>query len=104
MERATLFVSHGGLGGLKEAIFKGVPSLIVPSGYDQPYNAARILHFGLGDAIIDQEVSAETLASRILRMVTDPNVRERTRVFRRLFEERERGSRAADLIDSLASR
>jgi UDP:flavonoid glycosyltransferase YjiC (YdhE family) len=102
MERASLFVSHGGLGGLKEALFKGVPSLVVPLGYDQPYNAARILHFGLGDAIVNQEVAADTLAERIQCLTTNPSVCERVHNFQRLFEKREKDSRAAVLIDLVA--
>jgi UDP:flavonoid glycosyltransferase YjiC (YdhE family) len=102
MASAALFVSHGGLGGLKEALFKGVPSLVIPLGYDQPYNAARILHFGLGDAMSSQEVSAQTLAPRINGLANNPSVSTRARNFRKLFEERERDARAAKLIDVVA--
>jgi UDP:flavonoid glycosyltransferase YjiC (YdhE family) len=104
MERATLFVTHGGLGGLKEALFKGVPSLVIPLGYDQPYNAARLLHLGLGDAMLNQEISAETLTERIESLTADSSMRERAQTFRRLFEMHENDSRAAALIDSVARR
>jgi UDP:flavonoid glycosyltransferase YjiC (YdhE family) len=48
LQRATLFVTHGGLGSLKEAIASGVPVIVVPQGYDQFGNAVRVSHHGLG--------------------------------------------------------
>ncbi len=48
LERTALMVTHGGLGTIKECIFHDVPMVVFPIGRDQPNNAKRIVHHGLG--------------------------------------------------------
>lgn len=48
LERARLFISHGGMGSVKEAIFYKVPTIQFPVGADQPGNTARVVYHGLG--------------------------------------------------------
>lgn len=50
LEHADLFITHGGFGGVKEAIHYKVPMLVYPLDihYDQNGNAFKIEHFGLG--------------------------------------------------------
>lgn len=47
---ADLFITHGGMGGIKESIFYEVPMLVYPLDfhYDQSGNALKIEHHGLG--------------------------------------------------------
>jgi zeaxanthin glucosyltransferase len=49
LSRASLMISHGGFGTVREALFYGVPMIIFPCGVDQPGNAARVTwsHVGL---------------------------------------------------------
>jgi len=42
LSRASLMISHGGFGTVREALFHGVPMIIFPRGVDQPGNAARV--------------------------------------------------------------
>jgi MGT family glycosyltransferase len=48
LEKASLMITHGGLGTIKECIFHGVPMIAFPMDKDQPDNARRIVHHGLG--------------------------------------------------------
>lgn len=48
LERASLMVTHGGLGTIKECIFHDTPMVVFPIGRDQPENAKRVVHHGLG--------------------------------------------------------
>src|SRR5215210_6708005 len=48
LERASLMVTHGGLGTIKESIFHDVPMVVFPIGRDQPANAKRVVHHRLG--------------------------------------------------------
>ncbi len=43
-----LFISHGGLGGLAEGVYHGVPMVIMPAFGDQHSNAARATRQGYG--------------------------------------------------------
>lgn len=60
---ASLLVTHGGLGSLKEAILAGVPVLTLPVWADQPYNAMRVESCGIGRALFMEELRHDTIAS-----------------------------------------
>jgi hypothetical protein len=65
LRRASIFVTHGGFGGVKEAIHCGVPMLVFPMAFDQPVNATCVDRLRIG-----MVGNAETAtASRIRRML-----------------------------------
>src|SRR5205085_947272 len=39
----TAVIHHGGIGTIAQCLRAGVPSLVVPGGMDQPFNAAQVL-------------------------------------------------------------
>jgi UDP:flavonoid glycosyltransferase YjiC (YdhE family) len=77
LRRASLMVSHGGLNGIKEALFFGVPLLVLPFGWDQPGNAARVAHHGLGSVLSWDSVTGEQLAHQIRALLESSEVRGR---------------------------
>jgi UDP:flavonoid glycosyltransferase YjiC (YdhE family) len=48
IERATMLISHGGLGTIKEALHFAVPMFLIPFAYDQFANANRVVAAGCG--------------------------------------------------------
>ncbi|AVH54806.1 MULTISPECIES: macrolide family glycosyltransferase [Streptomyces] len=69
LERAALFVTHGGMNSVNEAMYAGVPMLVVPQGADQPLVARRVVELGAGLSIRTQDVtegSVRALAGRLL--------------------------------------
>ncbi|NVI96922.1 glycosyl transferase family 28 [Myxococcus sp. AM009] len=48
LPRARLFLNHGGIGSVREALYFGVPMLLFPYGADQPGLTARLVHHNLG--------------------------------------------------------
>ncbi|MEA5363538.1 glycosyltransferase [Amycolatopsis sp., V23-08] len=67
--RASVFLSHGGFGGVQEALRAGTPMVVLPLFADQPANARRIAELGLGVAVDPSLVSPEVLASACLRVL-----------------------------------
>jgi UDP:flavonoid glycosyltransferase YjiC (YdhE family) len=49
------FVTHGGLGSIREAIYAEVPMLVLPSFGDQFFNAMRVRYHGIGEALFDDQ-------------------------------------------------
>jgi MGT family glycosyltransferase len=77
LQNASLFITHGGMNSVNEALFYGVPMLVIPIGNDQPTVARQveILHLGKYmdrknlDARSLQTASAEILGNNIYKDV-----------------------------------
>lgn len=48
LPKASLVLTHGGYGTIKECIYYGVPMIVFPCTYDQPGNAARVAFHEIG--------------------------------------------------------
>jgi len=68
LRHATVFVTHAGLGSVREAIALRVPMIAIPQGFDQPGNAVRIAHHGIGVWLRPELVTPLRLESALARM------------------------------------
>jgi UDP:flavonoid glycosyltransferase YjiC (YdhE family) len=76
--RMAAVVHHGGAGTTAEGLRAGVPTVIVPFVFDQPFWGARVKALGLGpDPIPQKNLTADRLAHVITIAVTDPGMRQR---------------------------
>ncbi len=65
LARTSVFISHGGFGSVREALFFGVPMIIFPFGVDQPGNAARVTRCRAGLSGDIRTVTADTISSML---------------------------------------
>jgi sterol 3beta-glucosyltransferase len=71
-------VHHGGAGTTAEGLRAGVPNVILPFVFDQPFWGARVKALGLGpDPIPQKQLTAGRLAGAIRAAVTDRDMRRR---------------------------
>lgn len=76
--RMAAVVHHGGAGTTAEGLRAGIPAVIVPFAFDQPFWGARLKALGLGPEPVPQkDLTAERLARAIRAAVTDPEMRAR---------------------------
>jgi rhamnosyltransferase subunit B len=69
---AAAIVHQGGSGTTGQALRAGRPTLIVPYGWDQPDNAARVHRLGTGLWLERTDYSAGTAVAALQRLLRDP--------------------------------
>ncbi|MGP4008434.1 macrolide family glycosyltransferase [Streptomyces sp. 4N124] len=72
LARAALFITHGGMNSVNEAMYAGVPMLVVPQGADQPMVARRVVELGAGLSIRTQDVAKGSVRVLARRLLHDP--------------------------------
>ncbi|MGW4906918.1 macrolide family glycosyltransferase [Streptomyces sp. NPDC004270] len=73
LARAALFVTHGGMNSVNEALYAGVPMLVVPQGADQPMVARQVAELGAGLSIRTQDVTETSVRAVARRLLDDPS-------------------------------
>lgn len=102
LERASVFVTHGGTGSVMEALLAGVPLVVVPQWLDVAPNAERVAELGLGRLIPPEDLDAERLRAAVLGLAADDEVHRRVAAMRRHTAEAGGRGRAADVIEERA--
>src|SRR5205085_4052130 len=101
LKRASLMVYHGGISGVKESIFMGVPMLLIPLFYDQPGNAARVVYHGLGARLPLKKLSTRELGRLIDAVLEDPSYSARAKLMSKRFVELENRAPAVEIVESV---
>jgi MGT family glycosyltransferase len=70
LKKAKLFISHGGLGGILEALSLGVPILAFPQSPEHHIAGDRIAELGLGRTA-ELDISADELKAAVLDLAAD---------------------------------
>ncbi|CAG7727488.1 unnamed protein product, partial [Allacma fusca] len=82
------FLTHGGLLGMQEAVWHGVPLLAMPIFAEQDYNAMRVQRTQRGLMLDPNTLTQEKLESAIHRVATDPKYQKNMKDLQRLFKDR----------------
>jgi UDP:flavonoid glycosyltransferase YjiC (YdhE family) len=69
---AAAVVHQGGIGTCAEALRHGVPSLVIPHGFDQPDNADRLRRLGVAQVLARHRVSERNLADGLTSLLAAP--------------------------------
>lgn len=104
LERAAVMITHGGLGTIKECICRGVPMVVCPIARDQPENAKRVVHHGLGLAVDFAAPDPDGLFAQVERVAAEPSFRETVERMRRRFLEIEESGIGVRLIEEALQR
>jgi rhamnosyltransferase subunit B len=72
---AAVLIHHGGIGTSAEALYAGRPMLVVPHGFDQYDNAARLQRIGVAEVLSASHYRAETAVPLLRRLLEEPSYR-----------------------------
>lgn len=97
LAHTDVVVTHGGHGTVAKALAAGVPVVCIPTGRDQPDNAARIVHRGAGIRL-PRHARPHKIANAITRVLSDPSYRSAaTRLGEAMRDEAARTNIVAEL-------
>jgi UDP:flavonoid glycosyltransferase YjiC (YdhE family) len=80
LPRAAALVSHGGIGTLSQALAAGIPQLVMPLGFDQFDNAARLEHLGVAATLFPRAFRGSAVALQLARLLNSPAVAQACQV------------------------
>jgi N-glycosyltransferase len=78
-----LFVTHGGMNSVREALQNGVPMVVTPFSADQPHNAQRGAELGVGLELDPHTATAAQIGAACSQVLTDPAFANRAKTAQR---------------------
>jgi MGT family glycosyltransferase len=98
LEHTDVFITHGGMNSVMEAIYYGVPMVVVPQQPEQAMTAARVAELGLGVALETGQVTAGALRDAVTTVSDAAGYRTRIAHMQQAAHEAGGYLRAADAI------
>lgn len=79
LRKASVFLTHGGMNSVNEALYYGVPLVAVPMADDQPAVAARLEELGLGLRLGKRSITTEVVCQAANKAMADQSIAGRVR-------------------------
>ena len=102
LEHASVFITRGGLGGVMEALYHGVPMIVVPRMTDQHLNGQRVEELGLG--VLLDTVTEEGVRSLVSQLSSDSAISARVKDMQRMIQRAGGSTLAADVVEEELTR
>jgi MGT family glycosyltransferase len=102
LPETAVMVTVGGSGGVLAAITAGVPLVVVPTEWDRPENAQRVVEAGAGLRIAPSQCSPQRLRAAIERILSESSFRMNARRLAGICARYGGPARGAQLLEGLA--
>ncbi|CAI6347086.1 unnamed protein product [Macrosiphum euphorbiae] len=86
--KVKLFISHGGISGVYEAVDGGVPVLGFPVFYDQPRNIENLVLNGMAISLDLLSMTKEKLSNAISELINDEKYAKNAKIASNRFKDR----------------
>jgi hypothetical protein len=100
LSRSYIFITHGGMSSVREAIYTGVPMIVFPWGVDQPGGGgARVVfhHLGLRGDI--KKVTPGIVGEYIDKICNDNTFHQSVKQMQKVFHQQENCKKGVDFIE-----
>jgi len=98
LQRAALFITHGGMNSTSEGLLYGVPLIVVPQHGDQFIVASRVVDVGAGLMLPAAQAVPAALKGMAMQVLATPSFKERAQAMSRSLHAGGGPQRAADEI------
>ena len=101
LPRVSVMITLGGSGGVMAALKAGVPLIVVPTEWDRPENAQRVVEAGAGLRIAPEECTPDRLRAAVQTILADSTYRRNAQRLAADFQQFEGPGKAAELLEEL---
>ncbi len=102
MPRTDVLVTTGGAGTVMTALSAGVPMVVVPTEWDKPENAQRVVEAGVGIRLSPRRLTPLRLRRAVEEVLVEPRYRNNAGRFADKFASLDGLAEAARLLEGLA--
>ena len=102
LPKCAAIVTTGGMGTVMAALRAGIPLVVVPSGWDKPANAKRVVDAGVGVELSPRQCEPEALRAAVEDVLGDERYRRNAMRAAKLLAAAPGPAGAAELIENLA--
>lgn len=99
--RAAAIVHQGGIGTTAQALRAGKPMIVVPYGFDQPDNAARVRRLGVAETISRGKYNSKRVISALRRVLDDSAYTQRAELISQQVRAENGVRGACDALETL---
>jgi len=98
LQRASAFVTHGGMNSVSEGLFYSVPLVVIPQMGEQETVGRRVEELGAGLYLAKRDATAARLRASVERVLADDRFRQQAAVVRESFRTAGGAARAAAAV------
>jgi len=103
--RMAAVIHHGGAGTTSHALRAGVPSIVFPYNFDQPYWAQRLWELGVSPKPVPiQRITPDSVAAAVEAAVRDPAMKQRAEEIGARVRSEDGVGRAVELFNQYVDR
>lgn len=98
LKMADVFVTHGGMNSVSEALVYGVPMVVIPFVSDQPVNARCIEKLGVGKSMVYEQANSASLKESVLSVMNDGDMKDNLKKVKQLIDNAPGNKGAAEML------
>ena len=102
--RCAAVVHHGGIGTCAQAMAAGIPQLLMPMAHDQPDNAARLRHLGVGDYLYPKHFKPKAIAQQLAHLTTAREVQFACKGVKQMMAGQMTPTAFCEVVEQMAER
>ncbi|KEK25025.1 macrolide family glycosyltransferase [Bacillus gaemokensis] len=103
LQHTDVFITHGGMNSSSEALYYGVPLVVIPVTGDQPFVAKRVEELRAGIQLNRTKLTAEMLREAVEKVLEDKSFKESSREIGESLQAAGGYKRAVDEIVTFTS-